>query len=64
MKIPKFIRKNNHKYRFVRRCNKYIFLYEDVVSGHKECFSRFDVGMIKEIKLLHKSYIHPERKYM
>jgi len=64
MKTPKFIKKNNHRYIFVKKCNKWIFLYEDVVNGFKEYFTKFDLGLIKEIKLLHKSYIHPERRYM
>ena len=35
-----------------------------IYKGYELMKAMFDVGMIKEIKLLHKSYIHPERKYM
>lgn len=47
MKIPKIIRKNNHKYIFVKQVNKNMFLYKDMLYGYNKCFIRFDLGMIK-----------------
>lgn len=49
MKIPKIISKNNHEYIFVKQVNKNMFLYKDMLYGYNECFTKFDLGMVKEI---------------
>ncbi len=64
MKISKFIIKNKRKYIFVKRCNKNLFLYEDMSNGFKECFTRSDLGLVEETILAHRNDIHPERKYL
>lgn len=48
MKIPKTIRKNNHKYIFVKIYKNFI-MYEDKITHTKECFNRQELGLIKEM---------------
>jgi hypothetical protein len=61
MKIPKIISKNKHKYIFVKQINKNIFLYKDMQYGYNECFTRFDLGMVKEIIPPPRTDINPEK---
>lgn len=60
MRIPTIIKKNNHKYMFIKRINKDLFLYRNIEYGYKECFTRFDLGIIKEIMPITCKYINPE----
>lgn len=48
MKIPKIISKNNHEYILVKEYPNHI-LYMDMLTHAKECFSRQELGMVKEI---------------
>lgn len=48
MKIPKVIRKNNRKYIFVKKYPNY-FMYQYMTTGVKECFSKYDLGLLKEM---------------
>lgn len=48
MKIPKIIIKNNKKYIFVEKCNEKLYLYKEMEIGYKECFTAYDLGMIKK----------------
>lgn len=50
MKIPKVISKNNHEYILVKQINDKIFLYKDLLYGYKECFTRYDLGLVKPIR--------------
>ncbi|MCX4303793.1 MAG: hypothetical protein OSJ66_07305 [Clostridia bacterium] len=59
MKIPKIISKNNHEYIFVKQVNKNMFLYKDMLYGYNECFTKFDLGMIKEI-VPASTHVNPE----
>lgn len=61
MKIPKIISKNNHEYIFVKQVNKNMFLYKDMLYGYNECFTKFDLGMVKEIIEPPKTEVKPER---
>lgn len=60
MKIPKIINKNNHIYIFIKQCNDDLFLYEEMQYHYKEAFSRYDLGLVKEViekpKNLNKIY--------
>ena len=47
MKIPKVISKNNNQYIFVKEYADFV-LYKDLLTGVKECFSKFDLGLIQE----------------
>lgn len=47
MKIPKIISKNGHEYIFVKEYPNFI-LYEDMTTGTKEAFQRYDLGLVKE----------------
>lgn len=47
MKIPKIISKNNHEYMFEKEYPNYI-MYKEKITGIKECFSRHELGLIKE----------------
>ena len=49
MKIPKIISKNNHEYILVKQINNNMFLYKDMLYGYKECFTKFDLGLVKEV---------------
>lgn len=47
MKIPKIISKNGHEYIFVKEYPNFI-LYQDMITGVKETFQRYDLGLVKE----------------
>ena len=57
MKIPKYITKKENtrgeaiirKYKFVEKCNDNLFLYEEANKKYKRCFTKFDLGIIKEV---------------
>ena len=55
------ISKNNHEYIFVKQVNKNMFLYKDMLYGYNECFTKFDLGMVKEIVEPPKTEVKPER---
>ncbi len=59
MRIPKIISKNNHEYILVKQVNENMFLYKDMLYGYKECFSRFDLGLLKEI-MPKSTHVNPE----
>ena len=48
MIIPKIISKNGHEYIFVKEYPNFI-LYKDMITGVKETFQRYDLGLVKEI---------------
>lgn len=48
MTIPKIISKNNHKYIYEKEYPNYI-MYKDMITGVKECFSRHELGLVKEM---------------
>lgn len=48
MKIPKIISKKNRKYIFEKQINNNVFLYKEKICGYKECFTKFDLGLITE----------------
>lgn len=37
-KIPKYIIRNNHRYKFIKKYNTNLYLYEDIKNKFKECF--------------------------
>ena len=47
MKIPKVISKNNHEYILVKEYPNFIS-YKDLITGVKECFTPFQLGLIEE----------------
>lgn len=51
MKIPKIISKNGHKYIFVKEYPNFI-LYQDMLTGVRETFQRYDLGLIKPAKII------------
>ena len=50
MNIPKIYNKNNKTYRFIKKINDDMFLYEEINYKFKECFSRFDFNLIEATK--------------
>lgn len=68
MKIPKIItRKTKYKtgeireytYKFIKKCNNNLFLYERTDNNAKECFSKFDLGIkTRQMKITH---VNPEK---
>ena len=46
MKIPKTLKKNNKKYRFIKEYENYV-LYEEMWTGIKECFNKHELGLIQ-----------------
>lgn len=60
MRILKVISKNNHEYIFVKEYDKFI-LYKDMITKVKECFSKQELGLIKNEK---KYDIKPDMKYL
>lgn len=61
MGVPKIISKNNHEYIFVKQVNKNMFLYKDMLYGYNECFTKFDLGLVKEIIEPSKTDVKPEK---
>lgn len=51
MRIPKIISKNNHEYIFVKEYPNFI-MYEDMITGVKETFQRYDLGLVKSVKII------------
>ena len=47
MRIPKIISKNNREYIYEKTYPNYI-MYKDLLTGVKECFSRYELGLLKE----------------
>lgn len=47
MKIPKIIRRNNNEYIFEKEYPNFI-MYKDMLIGVRECFSRHELGMVRE----------------
>ena len=47
MKIPRIISKNGHEYILVKEYPNFI-LYKDTITGVKETFQRYDLGLVKE----------------
>lgn len=45
--IPKKLKKGDRKYKLVKIYNDFV-LYEDIETGVKECFTKFQLGLIKE----------------
>lgn len=53
MKIPKIISKNGHEYIFVKEYPNFI-LYQDMMTGVKETFQRYDLGLVKAVTVIPK----------
>lgn len=51
MKTPKVISKNGHKYIFVKEYPNFV-LYKDMITGVKETFQRYDLGLVKPVKII------------
>ena len=47
MKIPQIHTKDNKTYKFIKKINDNIFLYEEINYKFKECFSKFDLNLIE-----------------
>ena len=47
MRIPKYIKRNNRIYEYVKKYPNH-YLYEDKETKAKTCFSKFDLGLITE----------------
>lgn len=60
MKIPKIISKNGHEYIFVKEYPNFI-LYKDMITGVREIFQRYDLGLVKEIVKPPKSDLKLEK---
>lgn len=57
MKIPKIISRNNREYIFVKAYPNH-YLYQDMITGFKECFLLQDLVQIKPTKIIRN--IKPE----
>lgn len=53
MKIPKIISKNGHEYIFVKEYPNFI-LYQDMMTGVKETFQKYDLGLVKAVTVIAK----------
>lgn len=68
MEIPKKITRKTkyktgeireHTYKFIKKCNDDLFLYEEVNQHYKECFTKFDLGIkTRQMKVTH---VNPEK---
>lgn len=50
-----------HKYKFIDKCNDNLFLYEEVNLKYKRCFTKFDLGLVKETVKPPKSDLKVEK---
>lgn len=57
MKTPKIISKNRREYILVKEYENYI-LYKDMITGVKECFTRHELGLAKEMMKPPKVYLN------
>lgn len=60
MKIPKIISKNGHEYIFVKEYPNFV-LYKDMITGVKETFQKYDLGLVKEMVKPPKSDLRVEK---
>lgn len=60
MKTPKVISKNGHKYIFVKEYPNFV-LYKDMITGVRETFQRYDLGLVKEKVKPPKSDLRTEK---
>lgn len=61
MKIPKFIKRKERIYKFVKKYENFA-LYENVNTKIKTCFDFHDLGLIKDKSYVKEGQInHPER---
>lgn len=60
MNIPKIISKNNHEYILVKEYPNHV-LYMDMLTHTRECFTRHELGMIKEIVKPPRSNLNVEK---
>ena len=51
MKIPKIVRKNNRRYKLLKIYETYV-LYEDIETKAKECFTKHELGLIKDTEVM------------
>ena len=61
MKIPKIISKNNHEYILIKEYKNFI-MYQDMVTGVKECFNRQALGLVTEMIAPPRSDLNLKRK--
>ena len=47
MEIPKIISVKGREYILVKQVNKDLFQYKEMINNWNECFSRYDLGLIK-----------------
>lgn len=50
-----------HKYKFIEKCNDDLFLYEEVKHRYKICFTKYDLGLVKEKVKPPKSDLRTEK---
>lgn len=48
MKIQKIISRKNHEYIFEKQINDNVFLYREMITGYREYFTKFDLGLIEK----------------
>lgn len=60
MKIPKIISKNNHEYILVKEYPNFI-LYKDMLTGARETFTKYDLGLLKEMMPASKRMVNPDK---
>lgn len=41
-----------HRYIFVEKCNDNLFLYEEVNQKYKRCFTKFELGLVKQVTVV------------
>lgn len=51
IKVPKIISTGKHEYILVQQCNKDLWLYQDMMYGYERCFTSFELGIRKRIKM-------------
>lgn len=51
--IPKILKKGDNFYKLIKVYKNHV-LYENINTGIKECFTKFQLGLVKEIVKPHK----------
>lgn len=59
MKVPQIINKNNHKYIFEKEYPNFI-MYKDTETEVKECFNKYDLGLIESTNIMKGFKLNPD----
>lgn len=60
MKIPKIITSNGNQFIFVKEYPNFI-MYKDMLTGVKECFTRQELGLVRDTGIMKGFKKNPQK---